>query len=137
MLQAWEGELLKPLNDSEWAPWLEAATRRVLACNTRLTKERCRLRGVQVRVHAKKIQLAEKQLWRDPINEQVRDILSKSQGKLAEVFQASVGRSSHLSAAKWFRYGDTCSKTFFDFHRIEKKKTLLKELEVDGGIISD
>jgi len=137
MLQAWEGELPKPLNDSEWAPWLEAATRRVLACNTRLAKERRRLRGVQVRVHAKKIQLAEEQLQRDPTNEQVREILSESQAKLAEVFQTSVERNSHLSAAKWFRYGDTCSKTFFDFHRIGKKKTLLKELEVDGGTIFD
>jgi hypothetical protein len=137
MLQAWEGELPKPLNDSEWAPWLEAATRRVLACNTRLAKERRRLRGAQVRVHVKKIQLAEEQLQRDPTNEQVRDILSESQGKLAEVFQASVERNSHLSAAKWFGYGDTYSKTFFDFHRIGKKKALLKELEVDGGTIFD
>jgi hypothetical protein len=48
MLQAWEGELPKPLNDSEWAPWLEAATRRILACNTRLTKERRRLRGCKL-----------------------------------------------------------------------------------------
>ncbi len=54
-----------------------------------------------------------------------------------EVFQASVERNSHLSTAKWFRYGDTCSKTSFDFHQIGKKKTLLKELEVDGGAISD
>ncbi len=67
----------------------------------------------------------------------MRDILLESQGKLAEVFQASVEQNSHLSTTKWFRYGDTCSKTFFDFHRIEKKKTLLKELEVDGGTISD
>ncbi len=55
MLQAWEGELPKPLNDSKWAPWLEVATRRVLACNTRLAKERRRLRGAWVRVHTKKI----------------------------------------------------------------------------------
>jgi hypothetical protein len=34
-------------------------------------------------------------------------------------------------------YGDTYSKTFFDFHRIRKKKTLMKELEVHGGTISD
>ncbi len=59
------------------------------------------------------------------------------QGKLAEVFQASVERNSRFSMAKWFKYGDTCSKTFFDFHRIEKKKTFLHELEVDGGTISD
>jgi hypothetical protein len=56
---------------------------------------------------------------------------------LAEVFQALVEHNSHLLMAKWFRYGDTCSKTFFNFHQIEKKKTLLKELEVDGGIISN
>ncbi len=90
MLQAWERELPKPSSDSEWAPWLEAATRRVFACNARLAKERHRLRGAQVRKHAKKIQLVEVELQRDPTNEQVRDILSKSQGKLAEVFQASV-----------------------------------------------
>jgi hypothetical protein len=58
MLQAWEGELPKPLNNSEWAPWLEATTRSVLVCNTRLAKERRRLRGAHVRVHVKKIQLA-------------------------------------------------------------------------------
>jgi hypothetical protein len=63
--------------------------------------------------------------------------LSESQGKLAKVFQASVERNSHFSVAKWFRYGDTCSKIFFDFHQIRKKKTLLRELEVDGGTISD
>ncbi len=56
---------------------------------------------------------------------------------MVEVFQASIERNSHLSTAKWFRYGDTYSKTFFDFHQIGKKKTLLKELEVDGGRISD
>jgi hypothetical protein len=78
MLQAWEGELPKPSSDSEWAPWLEATTRKVLAYNTRLVKERRRLREMQVRVHSKKIQLAKEQLQRDPTNEQVRDILSKS-----------------------------------------------------------
>ncbi len=67
----------------------------------------------------------------------MQDILSESQGKLAEVFQALVERNNHLSIAKWFKYGDTYSKTFFDFHQIGKKKTLLKELEVDGGTISD
>jgi hypothetical protein len=55
MLQAWEGELPKPSSDLEWAPWLEAATKRVLACNALLAKERRRLKGVQVRAHAKKI----------------------------------------------------------------------------------
>jgi hypothetical protein len=33
ILQNWEGELPKPLSDSKWAPWLEVATRRVLAYN--------------------------------------------------------------------------------------------------------
>jgi hypothetical protein len=33
------------------------------------------------------------------------------------------------------RYGDTCSKSFFDFHRIGKKKTLLRELETEEGTI--
>jgi hypothetical protein len=37
---------------------------------------------------------------------------------------------------RWLRYDDTCSKVFFDFHLIGKKKTLLKELKVDGRTIS-
>jgi hypothetical protein len=107
LLQAWEGELPKPSSDSKWAPWLEAATRGILACNAQLTKERRRLKGTHVRTHAKKIQLVEEQFQRDPTNEQVRDILSKSQGKMAKVFQTSVECNSHLLIAKWFRYGDT------------------------------
>jgi hypothetical protein len=55
MLQTWEGELPKLSSDSKWAPWLEAATRRVLACNVLLAKERRRMRGAYVRAHAKKI----------------------------------------------------------------------------------
>jgi hypothetical protein len=39
MLQAWEGEMPKPTRDTEWAPWLEAATQRVMACNALLAKE--------------------------------------------------------------------------------------------------
>jgi hypothetical protein len=122
MLQASEGELPKPSSDLEWAPWLEAATRRILACNAQLMKERCRLRRAQVKAYTKKIQLVEEQFQWDPTKEQVRNILSESQGKLAEVFQASIERNNHLSVAKWFQYGDTYSKTFFDFHRIGKKK---------------
>ncbi len=59
MLQAWEGELPKPSNNSKWAPWLEAVIRRILACNERLAKEKHRLKGAQVRTHVKKIQLVE------------------------------------------------------------------------------
>jgi hypothetical protein len=45
---------------------------------------------------------------------------------MVEVFQASVECNNHLSEAKWFKCGDTYSTTFFDFHRIGKKKTFLK-----------
>jgi hypothetical protein len=40
-------------------------------------------------------------------------------------------RNHQLSAATWFRYGDMCSKRFFDFHRIGRKRTLLKELSTE------
>jgi hypothetical protein len=79
--------------------------------------------------------MAEVQLQADPASEEVRNILSKAQEKLAEVFQTSVERNQHLSASNWLRYGDTCSKAFFDFHRIGKKKTLLRELETEEGTI--
>ncbi len=44
-------------------------------------------------------------------------------------------RNRHLSSANWLRYEDTCSKAFFDFHRIGKKKTLLRELETKSETI--
>ncbi len=69
----------------------------------------------------------------NPTNEEVRDILSDSQAKLAEIYQDQVTRNQHLSSMNWFRYGDTCSKTFFDCHRIGKKKTILRELETENG----
>jgi alkyl sulfatase BDS1-like metallo-beta-lactamase superfamily hydrolase len=97
---------------------------RVANCNKRLAKEKRRAQGACVRSCNKKIQLAELQLQRDPTNSEVRGILSDAQSQLAEEFQASVARNRHLSSANWLRYGDTCSKTFFDFHRIGKKKAL-------------
>jgi hypothetical protein len=36
----------------------------------------------------------------------------------------------------WFTYGDTCSKCFFDFHRIGRKRTLPKELTTEDGEIT-
>jgi hypothetical protein len=66
----------------------------------------------------------------------VRCVLSASQGNLAETLQDQVARNHHLLATSWFRYGDTYSKQFFDFHRIGKKRTLLKELSIDIGTVS-
>lgn len=66
----------------------------------------------------------------------MRDILSDAQGQLAEEFQVSVVRNRHLTLANWLRYGNTCSKAFFDFHHIGKKKALMRELVTDAGTIS-
>ncbi len=46
-----------------------------------------------------------------------------------------MARNRHLSSTSWLKYGDICSKTFFDFHRIGKKKALMKELETDSGAV--
>ncbi|CAM6059065.1 unnamed protein product [Sphagnum tenellum] len=62
--------------------------------------------------------------------------ISDSQCKLAEIFQATVERNRHLPSSTWLRYGDTCSKNFFDFHRVEKKKTLFRELVSETGSIT-
>jgi hypothetical protein len=78
-----------------------------------------------------KIRLAEIQLQSNPEDEPVRDILSVAQGHLTDSLQEKVVRNHQLSAATWFRYGDTCSKRFFDFHRIGRKRTLLKELSIE------
>jgi hypothetical protein len=106
-----------------------------MSCNTRLAKDKKRAQSTRVRTHTKKVQLAEIQLQTDPTNVEIRDILSDAQGKLAEVFQDSVARNRHLSTARWFRYGDTCSKPFFDFHRVGKKKALIRELETESGTV--
>jgi len=107
----------------------------VIQCNAHLSKEKKRAQGACIKACSKNIQLAEVQLQAGPTNAEVRDILSDAQEKLADVFQSSVERNQHLSSSSWLRYGDTCSKAFFDFHRIGKKKTLLRELETEEGII--
>ncbi len=135
MLQAWAGDRALPTNDRDWPAWLEAATERVMRCNARLAKERKRAQGASAWVHTKKVLLAETQFQRDPTNEEVRNILSDSQSQLAEFFQDRVARNRHLSLANWYKYRDTCSKAFFDFHRIGKKKTLLRELAIEIGTI--
>jgi len=106
-----------------------------MRCNACLSKEKKRAQGACIRACSKKIQLVEIQLQADPTNAKVRDILSDAQEKLADVFQSSVERNQHLSSSSWLRYGDTCSKAFFDFHCIGKKKTLLWEFKTKEGIV--
>jgi len=86
MLEAWTRDSSHPTNDRDWPTWLEAAIGRVMHSNTHLAREKKRAQGTRVRTYAKKIQLVEIQLQRDPSNEEVRDIFSDTQGKLAEVF---------------------------------------------------
>jgi hypothetical protein len=86
MLEAWDGNRPLPSNDQDWPAWLEAAIGRVMHCNTRLARVKKRAQGTRVRTHAKKIQPVEIQVQKDLTNEEVRDIFSDSQGKLAEVF---------------------------------------------------
>ncbi len=87
MLQAWVGDLPFLTNDQGWPAWLEATTNRVMHCNTHLVRTKKRLQGTCVTTHAKKVQLAEYQLQHDPTNEEERNILFDSQGKLVEIFQ--------------------------------------------------
>jgi hypothetical protein len=122
LLKAWSEEATRPSTGRDSATWLEGAIGRVADCNARMAKDKRSARGTRIRSCTKKIQLAEIQLQSDPANVEVRGLLSKAQGQLAEEFQDSVARNRHLSSASWLRYGDTCSKTFFDFHRIGKKR---------------
>jgi exonuclease III len=59
MLEAWIGEAPLPTIGQNWALWLEAATERITLCNRRLSKERKRAQGAQIKACTKKIQLAE------------------------------------------------------------------------------
>jgi exonuclease III len=131
ILDAWRGTQPPPSLDADWPRWLEAATRRVLACNGRLAREKRGAKGARIKELQHKIRLAEIQLQSNPEDEPVRDILSVAQGHLTDSLQEQVVRNHQLSAATWFRYGDTCSKRFFDFHRIGRKRSLLKELSTE------
>jgi hypothetical protein len=62
MLEAWDGDHLHPKNEHEWPTWLEAAIGRVMFSNSHLSKEEKCFQGIHIRMHAKKIQLAEIQL---------------------------------------------------------------------------
>ncbi len=136
LLLAWEGTGPKPSQDSDWPGWLEVATDRVLRCSSWLVKEKKRAKGARFRALQQKIRLAKIQLQKDPEDETVKNVLSEAQGHLAVSLQEQIARNHQLSATSWFRYGDTCSKQFFDFHRIGRKRTLLKELTTDESEIS-
>jgi hypothetical protein len=136
LLDAWMGTQPMPSQDEEWPAWLEAAFERVLQCNIRITRGKKKAKGARVRNLQQKIRLEEIQLQRDPEDEPTREIFSVAQGHLADLLQEKDARNHQLSAASWFRYGDTCSKRFFDFHRIGRKRTPLKELKTEGGDIT-
>ncbi len=112
---------------------LEVASGRVLQCNIKIVREKKKAKGAKIRTLQQKIRLAEVQLQRDPEDEPAREILSVAQGHLVDSLQEKVARNHQLSSASWFKYGDTCSKRFFDFHRIGRKRTPLKELKTEGG----
>jgi len=137
LLEAWASNQPPPSQDSEWSSWLEAIAGRVLKRSGKLTKEKKQKKGAKVRELQHKTRLTEIQLQRNPEDEPVRDILSRAQGHLADSLQEQVVRNHQLSASTWFRYGDTCSKRFFDFHRIGRKRTLLKELTTEGGEVTN
>jgi hypothetical protein len=59
MLEAWASDQPCLVNDRDWPTWLEEAVRRVMHSNMRLAKEKKHAQGANVRVCAKKIQLAE------------------------------------------------------------------------------
>jgi hypothetical protein len=85
LLKAWEGTEPLPSHDLEWAGWLGAAMDRVFTCSIRLTKAIRKAKGTRFRALQQKIRLAEIQLQSTPENEQVRNILSKAQGHMADV----------------------------------------------------
>jgi hypothetical protein len=101
-----------------------------------ISERKRRAKGAQIRELQHKIHLAEIQLQSNPEDEPIRDILSRAQGHLTDSLQEQVVRNHQLSAATWFRYGDTCSKRFFDFHRIGRKRTFLKELSTEDGEVT-
>jgi hypothetical protein len=78
MLEAWIGGDSLPTIDQNWAPWLEAAIERTMQCNQRLSKERKRAQGAQIRSCTEKILLAEIQVQTNPTDEEIRGILSDS-----------------------------------------------------------
>jgi hypothetical protein len=109
---------------------------RVLSYSTRLAKEKRRAKGTHFRALQQKIHLTKIQLQSDLENESVKCILSEAQGHMADSLQDQIAWNHQLTVASWFRYEDTCSKQFFDYHRIGRKRTPLKELTTEEGSIT-
>ncbi len=120
LFDAWTGTQPTPSQDAEWPAWLEEALGRVLKCNIKIAREKKKAKGTNIRNLHQKIKLAEVQLQRDPEDEPTREILSRAQGHLADTLQDKITRNHQLNSAPWFKYGDMCSKLFFDFHIIGK-----------------
>jgi hypothetical protein len=55
MLLAWAGDQERPGNDQSWSAWLEATIGPVMACNTRLAKDKKCAQSKHVKTHVKKV----------------------------------------------------------------------------------
>jgi hypothetical protein len=112
LLGAWKGTAPLPncWRSERLARLAGGSHDKVVRCYASLSKKKKRAKGARIKTLHQRIQLVEIQLQRDPTDEEVRHILSASQGNLAETLQDQVARNHHLSVTSWFRYGDTCSK---------------------------
>jgi len=79
---------------------------------------------------------AEVQLQGDFPNEGAWGTFSKSRAQFTEVFQTNVNKKMHNITIRWFQFGDTCSKTFFNYHKGGHRKVFIKKLIADGKILT-
>jgi hypothetical protein len=63
-------------------------------------------------------------------------ILLASQARLTEDFQNDLLRSTHNMVAHWYRYGNTCFKVFFNFHKGCHRCVLINALVANGNVLT-
>jgi hypothetical protein len=109
----------------ERAGCLERAIQKVVARGDILSKIWWKQLCEHIHKYSNCVTHAEIQLQGDPTNEGVQLMLSKSQAPLTKVFQVDLNQGIHNIITHWLWFGDTCSKTFFNFHKGGDKKYLL------------
>jgi hypothetical protein len=86
-------------------------------------------RGFQICLDTKKMELTKIDLQSKHTYPLLKEKFSSSKGKLVKLNQKDLNKISRASSTHWLRFGDTCSKPFFDFHKRVHEKTFTKEFK--------
>lgn len=99
--------------------------------NVRISRQRKKIGRATYQAQFHEVREAEELIARDWNDLSAWERLNLAQEKLEEVRMEKIERKKNYAGALWAKFGDKCLKDFFDFHKVARPKTIIRELQ-DG-----